>query len=237
MTALKVIGAILLFLFLLCMLRVHAMAEYSTDGFLVKLKIGTIWISLYPRKKKKKKKKSVKKQSESPPKHIKEPNEQESDQPVEEAYVDNADAETPPQQEAPTKKDSKTKNPQKKGGSLSKFKQYLPCVGEAAGGLKRRIVIDHLTLRFVSAAQDAMSAALAFGYSNMMIGIFLPIFEQNFTVKKRNISTDVDFSVQKPTVYLNVMLSMRIGQAITLAIRLLICLIRIKQKETAQNKK
>lgn len=235
MTALKIISAILLFLFLLCMLRVHAMAEYSADGFLVKLKIGTIWISLYPRKKKKKK--SAKKQSEPPPKHTKEPNVQESDQPAEKAYVDNADAETPPQQEAPAKKDSKTKNPQKKGGSLSKFKQYLPCIGEAAGGLKRRIVIDHLTLRFVSAAQDAMSAALAFGYSNMMIGIFLPIFEQNFTVKKRNISTDVDFSVQKPTVYLNVMLSMRIGEAITLAIRLLICLICIKQKETAQNKK
>ncbi|MDE6107731.1 MAG: DUF2953 domain-containing protein [Oscillospiraceae bacterium] len=107
------------------------------------------------------------------------------------------------------------------------MKQYLPLVGEAAGGMRERIAIDRLYLDFVAASQDAAGAAMAFGYANMAVGMLWPIFEQNFLVKEHRFRTDVDFSAQSPTIYLNVALSIRVGQLVSLAFRLLWCFFRL----------
>lgn len=123
--------------------------------------------------------------------------------------------------------ESKEEPEAKKGGSLALVKQYLPLVGEAAGGMRERIVIDRLYLDFVAASQDAAGAAMAFGYANMAIGMLWPIFEQNFLVREHRFRTDVDFSAQSPTIYLNVALSIRVGQLISLALRLLWCFFRL----------
>lgn len=55
MRAVYVIAAILLVLFLLSLIRVGAWVEYSENGLLAKLRIGTFFIQLFPFKPKKKK--------------------------------------------------------------------------------------------------------------------------------------------------------------------------------------
>ena len=55
MRAVYVIAAILLVLFLLSLIRVGAWVEYSENGLLAKLRIGTFFIQLFPVKPKKKK--------------------------------------------------------------------------------------------------------------------------------------------------------------------------------------
>ena len=129
--------------------------------------------------------------------------------------------ESKPAKKRKRKKPTKNEPEEKKGGSLALLKQYLPLVGEAAGGMRERIVIDRLYLDFVAASQDAAGAAMAFGYANMTVGMLWPIFEQNFLVKDHRFRTDVDFSAQSPTVYLNIALSIRVGQLVSLALRLL----------------
>lgn len=144
-----------------------------------------------------------------------------------------------------TKKEEKKKPPKKKkkpakekeeeaehktGGTFALVKRYLPLVGEAAGGMKKRITIDRLYIDFTAAAQDAAGAAMAFGYANMAIGMLWPVFEQNFVVKDHRFRTNVDFEAQVPTVYLCASLSVRIGQLVSFALRMLWCFLRITFK-------
>ena len=47
-----------------------------------------------------------------------------------------------------------------------------------------------------------------------------PLIAQNFKVKQRRIRTAVDYSSSKPAVYLYVSATLRVGQAVALAIPL-----------------
>lgn len=72
MTALKVIGAIILILWLISLIRVGGAAEYSEDGLTVRLRAGPLRFTLYPMKPKKEgekkppKKKKEKKKEKQP---------------------------------------------------------------------------------------------------------------------------------------------------------------------------
>ena len=142
-----------------------------------------------------------------------------------------ADKEKRPKREKkkmPAKKSCKEEEAEhEKGGKLDLVKQYLPLVGEAAGGMRKRITIDRLYLDFTAASQDPAGAAMAFGYANMALGMLLPIFEQNFVVKDHQVRTSVDFSLQSPVIYLSVAISIRIGQLVSFALRLLWCFFRL----------
>lgn len=134
------------------------------------------------------------------------------------------------EKESPKKKKEKKKEPSKgkteapvhkAGGPLALVKQYLPLVGEVAGGMKRRITIDKLCLDFTAGSQDAAGTAMAFGYANMAIGMLWPVFEQNFVVKEHSFRTGVDFAAKSPVIYLNAALSIRLGQLMSFILRLL----------------
>lgn len=116
-----------------------------------------------------------------------------------------------------TKTEDKPKHPS--GGSFELVKRCLPIIGEAAGELKRKIRIDQLEIDFVAAAADAADAALAFGYSNMAIGMIWPIFEQNFVVKEHRFQTAVDFNKDSPAIYIAAALSMKLGQLLSFGLR------------------
>lgn len=195
MTLLKASLVILLILFLIGRIRLGGMVEYSAQGLLVKVRMGAVWLQLYPRKQKAEKEKPLKKRKEKKP-------------------------------EKKTEKDMD----QKAGGTLALVKCYLPLVGEAAGGMKKRITIDRLFIDFTAASQDAAGAAMAFGYANMAIGMLWPVFEQNFVVKDHGFHTNVDFEAQSPTVYLCAALSVRISQLASFAFRMFWCFLRLTFK-------
>lgn len=224
MTVLKVFLIVFACLFILSKLKVGGMAEYSADGFLVKVRVGAVWVRLYPKtKKEKKKQRKEKKQSQS-------------EKPIDASTAQQELGATEVQQaeQAPTTEPPKSNNEKegkpKKGGKIAKVKRYLPLIGEAAGELRRKIVIERLDVRLTAAAQDAMGAAMAFGYSNMALGMFLPILEQNFTVKERSICTDVDFNAQEPVIYLCAAVSLQLGQLVSFALRYFIRFLQIYRK-------
>ena len=126
----------------------------------------------------------------------------------------------------PSKK--KIKDPEHKAGSsLSQGKRYLPLVGEAAGGLKKRISIDRLLLDLVVASENAAGTAMTYGYANAVLGMLWSVFEENFRVKEHRLRTVVDFMATNSTVYLNAAFSIRIGQLVSFALRMLWCFFRL----------
>lgn len=129
------------------------------------------------------------------------------------------------------KKPSKTKKAQpkpqkpaeekpKQGGTLTQVREFLPLICEAAGALKRRIRIDKLYLDYtLPGKEDAAAAAMRFGYSNAAMGMILPLFEQNFNVKERRVRTAVDFNADSPKIYVYAVISARLGQLVSFALR------------------
>lgn len=107
-----------------------------------------------------------------------------------------------------------------KGGALTMVKAGLPLIGEAAGDLREKIRIDELRLDLLLGGRDAAATALAFGFSNAVIGMILPVFEQNFNVKERRIRTGMDFNAGSTTVWVKAAFSARIGQLLSFALRI-----------------
>ena len=192
MTALKVLLAILLLLFLLGRIRVGGEGEYSADGPLVRVRVGPLFIQVFPLKKKKEKKekKPAEKKKKSSP-------------------------------SAQGGEEEKAQEPEKskKGGTLDLVKAGLPLVGEAAGELRERIRIDLLCMDLLFGGTDAAQTAILFGMSNALIAPLLAVFQQNFEVKEHRVRTAVDFNEKTITLYLRATFSARIGQLLSFALR------------------
>lgn len=108
----------------------------------------------------------------------------------------------------------------KPGGQLDTLKTMLPLVADAAGQLRRKVRVDKLLLDVTAAAPDPAMAALGFGGVNAAIGMIWPLLENNFNIGDRRIRTKVDFNLTEPEAYLYASFSLRVGQAVVLALTL-----------------
>ncbi len=108
----------------------------------------------------------------------------------------------------------------KLGGQLDTLKAMLPLVADAAGQLRRKVRVDRLLLDVTAAAPDPAMAALGFGGVNAAIGMIWPLLENNFNIGDRRIRTKVDFNLTEPEAYLYASFSLRLGQAVVLALTL-----------------
>ena len=108
----------------------------------------------------------------------------------------------------------------KPGGQLDTLKAMLPLVADAAGQLRRKVRVDRLLLDVTAAAPDPAMAALGFGGVNAAIGMIWPLLENNFNIGDRRIRTKVDFNLTEPEAYLYASFSLRLGQAVVLALTL-----------------
>lgn len=192
MTALKVVGVILLVLFLIGLIRVGGEAEYSAEGVKIWIRAAGVPILVFPRTTAQKKGEKKSKKGESKPKSR--------------------------GKKSPDEDQNEGKKPTK-GGPLGLVKTFLPLVGEAAGALKRRIRIDILCLDYTAAGgRDAAKTAMTFGYANAAIGMIWPIFEHNFEIKDYRIHTGLDFQAKEPAIYVKGAFSARIGQLVSFAV-------------------
>jgi len=231
MTALKVLLVVLLLLFLLSLIRVGGEGEYGAEGVAVRVKIGPVKLQVFPLKKKdpqaqeeKKRRKEEKKKAKAEKKRAKEEKKRakEAGQRAKEGQNKGAAApsSTPQAGAEETASQPPEEKPKKKGGALDLVKAGLPLVGEAAGELRRKIRIDELSLDLVLGGRvDAARAAMAFGWANAIIGGILPVFENSFDVKERQIRTGMDFNAPGTTVWIRAAFSARIGQLVSFALR------------------
>ncbi len=120
---------------------------------------------------------------------------------------------------AKRKKKETSEEKKTKGGSVPGFQDLLSIIGDLLGKLKRRLSIDELTLRFLSAAPDPADAALLFGASGAGAAMLLQVLEALFRVRKTDVRTSVSFTETKPKVYARLQLSIPLGVFLWLALR------------------
>jgi hypothetical protein len=109
---------------------------------------------------------------------------------------------------------------EKKGGALPPVMELLPLVGEAAGGLKKKIRIDELTVHLTWAAADPYQTAMGFGAANAAMGMIWPLIDHNFKVKHHDLGVAVDFDEKSPVIYCCAALTMTVGQLVGFAVHL-----------------
>lgn len=107
----------------------------------------------------------------------------------------------------------------KRPGSLARLLDLLPVLAEAAGALRRKILIHHLELSVVWGAPDAAGAAIGFGRAHGVIGMIWPLFDHNFRVKRHRFQVDVDYEVSRPEVRVELELTLTVGQALAFVLR------------------
>lgn len=104
-------------------------------------------------------------------------------------------------------------------GTLARVMDLLPVLGQAAGALRRKILIHHLDLKVIWAAPDAAAAAIGFGRAHALIGMIWPVFDHNFHVRRHDFQVEADYEARRPEVDLDLALTITVGQALALALR------------------
>lgn len=125
-------------------------------------------------------------------------------------------------------KDQKEKKPLTgEGGRISEFLQLMPPVQRALGCLKKKLVIDRITIHYTSACDDPFDAVMAYGCANAGISAVYPVLYDMFKIKKSDFYTSVDFNLSQPVVYINLKLSLSVFAILYIAILFLIEYLRI----------
>jgi len=199
-------------LFLLAVLPLGVSVKYNADGALVRILLGPIKITLFPRPKKgkkdKKKKEPAKKQEQPSP-------------------------DLPKNPKPPAK--PKQKQPrEEKGGSWTDF---LPLVKEALrflGDFRRKLRVDVLEMKLIMASDDPCDLAVNYGRAWAAVGNLLPQLERLFVIKKRDIQVECDFTASETLVIARLDLTITLGRllaaVVVFGVRALKEFLKIKKK-------
>lgn len=190
MTGLYIALGILLVLWLISLLRVGGIVEYSEQGVLIQLRIGPFKVELLPGKPK----------EEKPPKREKKPKKEKKKKAKQK----------PPEEKPPVPLKEKV------GGALSLFRELLPVALEAVGKLFHRLRVDELVLHLTWAAEDPADAAMGWGAAQAALGTLWPLLDKCLDIKKRDVDIAVDFERTQPIIYARGSLSYTVGQLVSL---------------------
>ncbi|MGM9522059.1 MAG: DUF2953 domain-containing protein [Oscillospiraceae bacterium] len=102
-----------------------------------------------------------------------------------------------------------------------KLQKLLPPVLNALGRLRRKLSIDKLTIHYTAAADDPCSAAMSFGYASAAIGAVMPLIENNFKIRERDVGADVTFDSTENIIYVNAQLTLAFWEIIYICLALL----------------
>ena len=180
---------------LLAILPLGVRIRYDAKGPLVKVILGPVKITVYPRLRKEKK----------PPKKEKTKKEPANKQPADPSPP------KPPQPPAP--------KPEQKAsaGRLADFLPFVKLGLNFLGDFRRKLRVNDLYLRLILASSDPCDLAINYGKTWTAVGNFMPVLEHWFVIKKRDVEVECDFAASETKVIARMDLTMTLGRLLTLA--------------------
>ena len=170
--------------------RVH----YDADGPLVKIVLGPIKFTVFPRPKKE-------------PKETKKPEEK---KPEKKAEEDNLPK---PPQPPPEPKPKKEKT---QGGSLTDFFPFVKLIFDFLGDFRRKLRMKELYLRLILASDDPCDLAVNYGKTWAAVGNLIPALERWFVIKKRDVEVECDFTASEVKVIARLEITITLGRLLSL---------------------
>ena len=185
-------------LFLLAVLPLGVRVRYDSGGALIRLILGPVKLTLYPRAKKEPKDKK-KELSPKPEKQQAGPAKEDLPKPPQ-----------PPRQE-------KSGEKKETGGSLTDFLPLVKVALDFLGDFRRKLRLDDLYLRLILASSDPCDLAVNYGKTWAAVGNLLPVLEQCFVIKKRDVEVECDFTASETKVIARIDVTITLGRLLTLA--------------------
>ena len=182
---------------LLAFVPVGVRVCYDAEGPLVKLVLGPVKLTLFPRPKKDQKPEKEKKEKQSKRKAKK--------------TAEEANLPKPPQ--PPAEKKPKGK----KGGSLKDFLPFVKLAVDFLGDFRRKLRMKELYLRLILASSDPCDLAVNYGKTWTAVGNFLPALERWFVIQKRDVEVECDFTASETKVIARLEITMTLGRLLSLA--------------------
>ena len=201
---------------LLAVLPLGVCVKYNSQGPMVRVILGPVKFTVFPRPKKKKKDNSKKQsQMEQPP-------------------AQTAPTEPAPQNPVPPPKPKEKKPKEEKGGSLLDFLPLVKLVFRFLGDFRRKLRVNTLELKLIMAGGDPANLAINYGRAWAAVGNLLPQLDRIFVIKKRDIEVECDFTASETLVIARLDLTITLGRLLALvfgyAIRALITFLKIQKK-------
>lgn len=184
-------------LVLLAVLPLGVSIRYDADGTVVRLIVGPVKITLYPRSKKEKKPEKEKKTQKEEKNAAEQTAPSEAKQPAKKAKEDTSQKDEPKKQS---------------GGSVTDFLPLVRILLDMLGAFRRRLRLNLLELKLIMAADDPCDLAVNYGRAWAAVGNLLPQLEKVFVIKKRNIEVECDFQAAQTRVIARLDLTITLGR-------------------------
>ena len=186
--------------------------RYNEAGFFLKVIVGPIKITVFPRRKKPENRKPREKK------------------PDKEHKLEQPKTSVPEEQQQPDAQPEQ----QEKGGSLTRFMPLIQLGLEFLGDLRRKLRLDNLYLRLILASDDPCDLAVNYGRVWAAVGNLIPQLERLFVIKKRDIQVECDFTAAETRIAAHLDITITLGRLLVLAIyygiRVLIEFLSMKRK-------
>ena len=168
---------------------------YDAGGPLVKVVVGPVKCTVYPRPRK-----VQKPQKETPkePERVRKQEEENLPEPPQ-----------PPRAEKAPKK--------KTGGSLTDFLPFVKLAFDFLGDFRRKLRMKELYLRLILASSDPCDLAVNYGKTWTAVGNFLPALERWFVIKNKDVEVECDFAASETKVIARLEITMTLGRLLSLA--------------------
>ena len=209
-------------LILLGLIPLGASAKYNADGAIVRVIIGPIRFTVYPRPKKEKKP-NPKAEAKKAKKEAKKKAKKEADKKAKAAAKEKTASE-------------KHTRPlvEEKGGSWTDFLPLVKVVLQFLNGFRKKLRVNRLDLKLIMAADDPCDLAINYGKAWAAVGNLMPQMERVFVIRKRDVEVECDFTASKTLVIarldLTITLGRLLGLVLVLAFRALVKYIQILNK-------
>ena len=189
--------------FLLAVLPLGVRIRYEAGGRLVNVIAGPGRFTVYPmpKREKKEKKQNQEKNAEKP-----------AQQENQEAKPKQAEKPLPQPPQPPKQEKNRTE----KGGSLMDFLPLVKVALDLLNDFRRKLRLDDLYLRLILASSDPCDLAINYGKTWAAVGNFLPVLEQIFVIKKRDVEVECDFTASETKVIARLDITITLGRLLAL---------------------
>lgn len=166
---------------------------YDAGGAVVKIVLGPVKFTVFPRPQKEKKPKKEKEKKV------------EKQKPAEEANLPR------PPQPPP-----KPKGEKKNGGSLTDFWPFVKLAFDFLGDFRRKLRMKELYLRLIMASEDPCDLAINYGKTWTAVGNLLPALERWFVIKNKDVEVECDFTASETKVIARAEITITLGRLLSL---------------------
>ena len=196
MLALKIIGVLVLIIFLICQIRIGADISFVDKELTVSVKFCGLLLQIYPRKSRQRKKpkpEEVTEQEEKPKKEKK---------------------------PKPKKPKKEKKGPGLMIGTDEKtdlLRKVLEGLGKFASGFH----VDRFLLHWLAAGKDPYVTARLFGAVNAILSALAPYCAEHFHCRNTDVCTAVDFTTEEMKLDFGIAVVLRIGAVFSMLFTIL----------------